>query len=247
MSPSETTQLVSTLQGVLSAAKAIAVGVPRAWWEVWAAPAVSAFITAVGRGIIVWANQKNNRDLIELQTKEQARTRILDALDDYAEYLRDLEFPRMVILRDEAMHCRVPLATNGPITESVETRVNPDAIEGAMASLTLFDTRETRWRSVLHHCSWVYGQDTEMSQKVVELMSAHETIMGDQTQFWVDLEAKRRKSKSALVSFLERERSPEAKQRIDEQFDRIHDIRSELNTPHFFRSHRTRKERSPSG
>ncbi len=206
----------------------------RSWGEVWGAPVISAFTTALGWFVILWVYHNSNRNMVRLQMKERARTAVLDALDEYAQYLRDLRFPKMALQRSGAIHWTPP-SSNPWIgaTGSVEAHIDCAAAKGIITSLTLFDSRERHWRLTLDHAAWLYDKDAEISQKVCELEKAHNTIMSDQTTFYSEVALKIESGEAAVSNFLERGRDSESEKRIDEQYRRIDDVRDKLSAPGF--------------
>lgn len=243
------TQLVITLQQVARAIAAVGQSAQRSPLEVWGPPIAAALISmgiaAAGWLAIDRSNQKNNRDLLELQTKELARNRILDALDEYLEYLRDTELPLMVMLREEAVKHRGPIAIFDGFSTQSKSVLDCAAARDTITSLTLFDARETRWIGALHRNSWIYDGDSHVSQQATQLEFAHKAIMADQVEYYKELLSKTDEGEDASLAFLEKGRSAEATERIDGQRERIHTVYTALNSPVFLRGGGT-TERKPA-
>ena len=240
MSPAETTQLIHTLQGVLSAAKAIAAGVPRAWYEVWLPPTV----TVLGWIVLILINQKNNRDLVQLQKKDLATNRILDALDSYMEYLDDVEFPGNLLWRDGVLSDQQP-TVQGRDEQGLKVFVpNPDAVSLAIASLSFSDLRRRRWIDILHREAWTYDKRQGIVVQVAALQKYHEIIMADLKEFEAKQIGPDTQESSSQPATVILGRDGGSLWHIKQQQDAVSKLYTDLSSSDFPGSHRHTKKDS---
>ena len=234
MSQAET-QLASTLQALVSATKAIAAGVPRAWYEIWMPP----LLTILGWVVLVMVNQKNNRDLIQLQKKDAATNRILDALDSYLQFLADARKPARLLFRDGAAPKQKPtvLASN---VHGIDLKVSLDAMQLTLASLTFSDDKR-KWIDVLRREAWIYNSRQGIAEQVEALEESHKTIMSDLIEFetnLVDLDTEGGSSQPRTLHF---ERNEPSATRIKQQQDAVLTLYADLSSYDSSNSHRPTK------
>jgi hypothetical protein len=237
-------RLISSLQELVLAAKAIGSGMQRSCWEIWGPPMLSIVITALGWLVIVWLNQKNNRDLLELQTKELARNRILDALDEYKEFLFDVEDPRRILERDKALYEKWVVQPD-EVRPTGVAGLEPTLTISALATLSLLDPRQFHWRKELDRDSWVFETHPDIPPKVQHLTESHHVIMTDFFNYQLSLKCAIERSEEMGVRFLNTGRDVAHVETIGEQRKGVDSLLAALSTPGFLRGGRT--ARKPSG
>jgi hypothetical protein len=244
MSQTET-QLISSLQGFASTMKAIGQSVQRSWWETWGPPVVSGLITVAGWVVLVLLNKKNNQDLLERQTRELARNSILDALDEYKEFLSDVGFPRFAALRDIIADRTAPdMAMRADARQ--RSTLDPAIVRSKVIVLTMFDPREYRWRRVLNRDFWIYDGDYKVSNLARRMELTNEEIMIDLFQYEQELLEAIQESNEAAVAFVKQDRKQEAAKRIEDQREQVHTLYKMLNTPAFWQNARPRAKGTQS-
>jgi hypothetical protein len=236
------TQLVITLQQVARAIAAVGQSAQRSPLEVWGPPIAAALISmgiaAAGWLAIDRSNQKNNRDLVELQTRELARNGILDALDDYRDYLADVRWPRAAILRNITATNTEAGSGNGR-----GATLDPVLISSSITALMMYDPRETHWRKQLDRNSWVYAGDPALSNGVRRLELDNEQINMDLFAYRDELLTRLKEGSAA--TFLQEERKAESIVTIDGQLDLVSKVHARLNTPEFLHTPVAKKKWAP--
>jgi hypothetical protein len=149
--------------------------VSRAWYEIWIPP----IVTVLGWVALVWLNQWNNRDLVQLQKKDLATNRILDALDLYLEYLDDVGSPYNLFWRDGVLSQKTTLQRS----DERGLLVTSDTMSLALASLSISDTRRRRWIDILHREAWTYNKRQGIPEQVEALEKSHKIILSDLAEF----------------------------------------------------------------
>jgi hypothetical protein len=237
------TRIAITLQQIARSLVTVGQNVDRSCWEIWGPPLLSIAITALGWWVVVRSNQKNNRDLLQLQAKELGRNRILDALGEYLEYLREIELPLMVMLREQAVKHQGPIPIFDDFSTQSKSVLDCAAVRDTITSLTLFDARATRWIGALHLDSWIFDSDSHVSQQATPLESAHEAIMADQVEYYKDLLSKTDEGEDAALAFLLRDRSAASVKEIQGQRKLVNAMRVALGAPAFLRTGGTAKKK----
>jgi len=230
------TQLISTLQGLVSATKAIAAGVPRAWYEIWIPP----IATVLGWIVLVLVNQKNNRDLIQLQKKDAATNRILDALDSYLQFLADARKPARLLFRDGVAPKQRPTVLASDV-HGINLEVSLDAMQLTLASLTFSDDKR-KWIDALHREAWIYNNRQGIAEQVEALEKSHETIMSDLIEFETNLVDVDTEGGSSQPGTLHFERDEPSVTRIKQQQDAVLTLYSDLSSYESSGSHRLNKK-----
>jgi len=229
------TQLLSSLQGLISAMKAIAAGVPRTWYEIWIPP----IVTALGWIVLVLVNQKNNRDLIQLQKKDAATNRILDALDLYLQFLADARKPARLLFRDGVVSQQRPTVLTSD-ANGMDVKVSLDATRFTLASLTFSDDKR-RWIDILHREAWIYNNRQGIAEQVEALVKHHKTIMSDLIEFETKLVDPNTEGDSSQLRTLRLERDEPSITCIKEQQDAVLTLYTELNNSGSSGSHKLAK------
>lgn len=244
MSQAET-QLMPLLRQLVSAAEGIGQSAYRPYWEIWGPPMLSIVITALGWVVIVWLNQKNNRDLLELQTKELARNRILDALDEYKEFLFDVEDPRRILERDKALYEKWVVQPD-EVRPTGVAGLEPTLTISALATLSLVDPRQFHWRKELDRDSWVFETHPDIPPKVQHLTESHHAIMTDFFNYQLSLKYAIERSEEMGVRFLNTGRDAAHVETIGEQRKAVDSLLAALGTPRFLQGRRTAKKPAES-
>lgn len=234
MSQTET-QLASTLQALASATKAIAAGVPRAWYEMWIPP----IVTVLGWIVLVLVNQKNNRDLIQLQKKDAATNRILDALDSYLQFLADARKPARLLFRDGVTSEQRPTVLASDV-HGMDLKVSLDATRLTLASLTFSDDRR-KWIDILHREAWIYNDRQGIVEQVEVLEKCHKAIISGLIEFETKLVDPDTEGGSSQSGTLRLERDEPSSTRIKQQQDAVLRLYSDLSSSASSGSHRPTK------
>jgi hypothetical protein len=236
-------RLVSSLQELVLAAKAIGSGLQRSCWEIWGPPLLSIAITALGWWVVVWSNQKNNRNLLELQRRDHAVSRILDALDAYLAFLDDVEDPSRVLWRDQALAVQQIAADRKRLSETGLD--SPAANSGTVAptSLLFSDNRGTRWLEVLLREAWTYNTDKDVPDDIATLEKCHQAIILDLAKDEQQMLLHARTRDSATSSFVAWTREPHSIEVIALQRDGVLKLYTRLSTPDSSHPAKTNKDR----
>jgi len=220
------TQLVITLQQISRGIAAVGQSMQRSWWQIWGPSLVSGLITVAGWVVLMLVNQKSNKNLLNLQTKELARTRILDAFDEYLEYLSDIEFPNAVFQRDRAARRRHLEQTEGA-SERYLADLQMDATS-VVTTLAMFDARESRWKTVLDRDLPRLQQGKATETKIRGARLAHSKIMTDLIRYAKDMLTVIDVRENSATGFLTNDRDPGQVSAIEAQKQRIWEIYAAL-------------------
>jgi hypothetical protein len=199
--------------------------VSRAWYEIWIPP----IVTVLGWVALVWLNQWNNWDLIQLQKKDLATNRILDALDSYVEYLDDVESPGKLLWRDGVLSDR-PIVKRSDDQGLLVYSPNPNALSLALASLSFSDARKRRWIDILHREAWTYNKCQHIAERVEALQDSHKIIMSDLNEYQDKLVAERTKGGTSPSAPIILVRDEPSLLRVKQQRDAVLMLYSDLSS-----------------
>lgn len=236
------TQLVITLQQISRTIAAVGQSVQRSWWEMYGAPILSMVITVAGWIIIVRVNRVSNENLVELQRRDLAINRILDALDGYLGFLDDAEDPSNVLWRDRTLFDHEATIEECKGEGGAAKFLNANAGRLAFASVVLSDSRRSRWIDVLRREAWTFKMHQYIVEQVATLEGFHNDLVSDLVKFEREQLFPEKKEKTAEPSLLSCKRDNESVKAIALQRKRVTFLYEALNQLDSSRHDTTRRQ-----
>lgn len=187
------------------------------WLQRWASLiglVLSVSIAVVGWMLIDRANRKSNRYAFNLQLRDAARNRILDALYDYKDFLVDVRSPSGVFLRNKSFMERVYTPGGNLLSDFLGARRE---IKGILRGLERFDRRRLECFKVIQRDAWTLNPKLELPKKIDELRTRDKKVTDSFLEYMNEAEDALGRSPDAGIRFVLAERGQPLPGKIDEQ------------------------------
>jgi hypothetical protein len=236
MSQAET-QLVVVIRQLVAAVSSIGSRTAQSPLDVWGPPiagsVISVLIAIFGWMLIDGSNQKNNRESLRLQTEELARNRVLDVLDEYYEYLFDVEDLRRILFENNGLRSKEPMGLSADGVPNSGLVVDVAILEQTITTLALLDSRQFHWINTIGRDSWLFDPKSDTKERFQNCLHRHKAIMDNLFIYTEQLRYGIREGNAYLARRLEAGRDSAAKQQIAEQRAETMTIYATLTRPRF--------------
>lgn len=210
-------QVLRALNGIGAELNYFGEEMPISWLQRWASLIgliLSVSIAVVGWILIDRANRRSNRYAFNLQLRDAARNRILDAVYDYRDFLADLRSPSSVFLRDKSFMERVYSPRGNLVSDILATRRE---ILGILRGLERFDRRQLGCFKVMQRDAWTLNPQLELPKKLDELRGTDKKVMDSFSEYTKEAGDALGRSADTGIRFVLSDRGQPLKGKTDEQ------------------------------